>query len=226
MYTRIPFVDAIAPARVRYESLIDEAARWCTERGRAADPDLFALICASACPFGEEDKYGAEHALLWTRIGVRALLRCDIPNWCTLNDSTTWPIEVVPALWQWLDFLHETRRMNPASDPLWELRKPLICYGGLDYEGRFRPEDDPSPIPCECYLPYRETVEYLDGQLKSGALIEDVLFWDPPDSAIDSFGLSSPRQRWTSDAPPPRASVPGRSLRGARKPRGPKSERR
>jgi hypothetical protein len=90
---------------------------------------------------------------------------------------------VVPALWQWLDFLHDTGRMNPASDPLWELRKPLICYGGLDYEGRFRPEDDPSPIPCECYLPYTETVEYLHDQLERGALIEDILFWDPARSA-------------------------------------------
>jgi hypothetical protein len=77
MTARNPFVDAIAPARVRYESLIDEAARWCTEHGRAVEPDLFALICASACPFGEEDKDGADHALFWTRIGVRALLRCD-----------------------------------------------------------------------------------------------------------------------------------------------------
>jgi hypothetical protein len=58
-----------------------------------------------------------------------------------------------------LDFLAETGRLERASDPLDELRKPLICYGGLDRSGRERSDDehddDRSFVRCECYVRYR-----------------------------------------------------------------------
>ena len=67
----------------------------------------------------------------WTRTDVYHVLRCDIPNWCSLH-SCLWPVELPEAMWEWFDFLADTGRLDPASDPLWELRKPLLCYGGLD----------------------------------------------------------------------------------------------
>jgi hypothetical protein len=71
-------------------------------------------------------------------------------------------------MWEWFDFLAETGRLDLASDPLWELRKPLLCYGGLDDRGRLRAEGSPvsdsgrPTVACECHLPYRETTELLN----------------------------------------------------------------
>lgn len=172
----VPLPQALAPVRDAHATLIEEACSWCGGRGATIDPDLVALVLAGVRPFDDEDA----SFTLWTRIGVRALMRCGIPNWCSMH-STTWPVEVVVAIWRWLDFLYDTGRMDPRSDPVWELRKPLICYGGLDFDGVRRPTGDPSPIPCECYLPYRESADHLNDQIRRGALAEDVLVWSPTD---------------------------------------------
>lgn len=63
--------------------------------------------------------------------------------------------------WQWFDFLHATGRLDPAGDPVAELRKPLICYGGLDQDGGPLPAGAPRQVECECFLPYRETTALL-----------------------------------------------------------------
>jgi hypothetical protein len=173
-----PWPDAVAPVRKRFGELIDAACRWHIDRDNEVDPDLFALVCAASLRFDEDGPASHLAPLVWTRIGMRGVLWAGFPNWCAMNSATMWPLEAIPATWQWLDFLHHTGRLDPRSDPLWELRKPLICYGGLDFDGRPRPEDDPSPIPCECYLPYRKTANYLNAQLKAGSLHADVLFDD------------------------------------------------
>ena len=89
------------------------------------------------------------------------MLRCDVPNWCSFH-GCLWPVDLAEAMWQWFDFLTETDRLDGASDPLAKLRKPLLCYGGLDRHGRLRGEDAPAPFECECHLPYRETVQLLN----------------------------------------------------------------
>jgi hypothetical protein len=75
---------------------------------------------------------------------------------------------VPAALWRFLDFMVASERLDRDSDPIEELRKPLMCYGGLDRSGRERDHDatagegvgpdadaaDP-PIRCECYVRYR-----------------------------------------------------------------------
>lgn len=170
----VPLTEAVVPLRGRHATLIDEACSWSAELAAPVDPDLVALILGGVRPFdGREDPF-----FLWSRIGVRALLRCGIPNWCSAN-RTHWPVEIGRTAWRWFDFLHGTGRLDPRSDPLWELRKPLICYAGLDLHGVPRPEGTPSPIPCECYLPYRESAEFLNGEIERGALVEDVLVWSP-----------------------------------------------
>jgi hypothetical protein len=153
----IPLSQALGSIPEVYAHLLVEAARWQDGRGRRTDPDHFALICvASDTGFGR-----AVSPTRWARTDVYHVLRCDIPNWCSLH-SCLWPVEIPQAMWEWFDFLAETNRLDPASDPLWELRKPLLCYGGLDAQGRLRPDDAPRPVECECHLPYRETVQLLN----------------------------------------------------------------
>jgi hypothetical protein len=150
---------AVAPVRRRHRELIEQACAWPTGREQQIDPDHFALICAGV-------DYAAECAPaevppnVWTRMSVYHLLRCDIPNWCS-EQRCRWPEGLPQELWAWIDFLHGTGRLHPASDPVAELRKPLICCGWLDQDGRPLPSDAPQSIVCECMLPYRETAELL-----------------------------------------------------------------
>ncbi len=209
----VPLADAVAPVREHFSGLIDEAVWWAAAADVDIDPDLFALVCAGTQPFEAVDDAAP---LVWTRVGVRVLLRCGVPNWCS-SERTQWPLEVVPAAWQWLGFLHDTRRLDPRSDPLWELHKPLICYGGLDFDGRWRPVGDPSPIPCECYLPYRTSAEYLNAAIDAGSLVPDALVCRPPDQPPAGAAPATLDQPWTSDRLTP---GPARRRRRASPPRG------
>ncbi len=182
--------DAVAPAREHHRELIEAACAWQAGRARPIDPDLFALICAAA----EDDSYRSYDVTptLWSRTGVAALARCGIPNWCSMR-RCLWPEGCPEALWTWFDFLHGTGRMDPRSDPVAELRKPLACYGGLDQNGRELPPGAEREIECECRLPYRETVALLNELGRrcelSGEDLVDTLRrlvsepaprWDPP----------------------------------------------
>jgi hypothetical protein len=153
----IPLSEALGPIRDVYGHLLTAAARWQDGRDRRTDPDHFALICVAAdAGFGQEVS-----PTRWRRTDVYHVLRCDVPNWCSLH-RCLWPIEIVEAMWEWFDFLADTGRLDAASDPVAELRKPLLCYGGLDERGRLGPEDAPRIVECECHLPYRETVQLLN----------------------------------------------------------------
>jgi hypothetical protein len=153
----IPLSEALGPIRDVYSHLLVAAAHWQDGRERRTDPDHFALICvASDAGFVREVS-----PTRWTRTDVYHVLRCDVPNWCSLH-GCLWPVDLAEAMWQWFDFLTETDRLDGASDPLAELRKPLLCYGGLDERGRLRPEGAPRLVECECHLPYRETVQLLN----------------------------------------------------------------
>lgn len=145
----LPFAEAVRADRRRFSPLIDTAVRWCEGRGRSSDPDLFALVCAAATGF---ERTPEAFPRRWTRARVRGLLWSGIPYWCEFNRCAGWPRGAAPAVWTWFDFLHGTARLDPAGDPLRELRKPLICHGGLDLSGRLRPAHTPSPIPCECRI--------------------------------------------------------------------------
>ena len=195
--------DAVAPARERHRRLIDSAAAWSASHGRHTDPDHFALVCA-----GAENAWRPPDQTLtrWTRTGTHHVVRCDIPNWCSMN-STLWPASICEDLWDWFDFLHATGRLDSRSDPVAELRKPLACYGWLDQDGRRLPQGAERQIPCECFLPYRETAELL-GEIvlrceRSGEEPLDVLRraaghapvprWSPAgDDGADLFGELDP----------------------------------
>jgi hypothetical protein len=154
---------AVAPARERHRELIDAAVAWQAGRGRPTDPDHFALICAAA---DDEHRYDAVTPTRWTRTGVYGTVRCGIPNWSSAQ-RTLWPETICEAMWTWFDFLHATGRLEPGSDPVAELRKPLACYGWLDQHGCRMPAGAERQIECECFLPYRETVELLGEIVRS-----------------------------------------------------------
>lgn len=214
----VSLTTAVAAVRSRYLPLIDEAERWAVEHGAPVDPDLFALVCA-----GRVDDTDRDPVQGWTRPDAYRLLRIGIPNWCS-HSRCLWPLEVVPATWRWLDFLHDTRRMDTTSDPLWELRKPLICYGGLDIDGRPRPDNDPSPIPCECFLPYRESVAYLNRELQHAERTGYPPAWETRDPALDEPEPTTLDRRWTIDPPPPPRR--GRSGPGTTRRRRPTTKKR
>jgi hypothetical protein len=239
----VSLATAVAEVRSRHRPLIDEAEHWAVEHGAPGDADLFALVRA-----GHADRTSGDPTQGRPRAGVYRLVRIAIPNWCTLA-GCRWPLEVVPATWHWLDFLHDTRRTDPG-DPLfspqspaglkqrsprgrfgagagravWELRKPLICYGGLRFDGRPRPGDDPSPIPCECFLPYRVSVEYLNRELPRAERGGNPPAWETPDPARRGFRPATLGRRWTIDPPPlPRR---GRSGPGTTRRRRPATKKR
>lgn len=135
---------AVAPVRARFRPLIAEAASWALARGIRFPPDGLALILAAA-------EHPGDLLAPWTRPRVNHLIMCDVFNWCSLHRVLV-PAEVPELIWAFLDFLAASQRLAPGSDPLGRLREPLMCYGGLDTDGRRRPRDQPAPFPCECYL--------------------------------------------------------------------------
>jgi hypothetical protein len=160
--TFLPVAEAVRPWRQRHRPLFAKLGAWALSVGRSVDLDLVALILAARDAGFDKAPLGS-----WTRTGVHRCVSVDVPNWCS-RASVLGPDGVPGALWQLLDFLVATDRLDRGSDPIDELRKPLMCYGGLDRSGRKREHDaetapaaapgadenDP-PIRCECYIRYR-----------------------------------------------------------------------
>lgn len=163
MITIVPLADAVKSAHAEFGLLLAAITEWASQHEKVIDLDLVAFVCAAT-----RDGFGDRESLtLWMRTGVQGFLSCDSFNYCS-RQSCKMPNGVPETLWMFLDFLHDTGRINPASDPLWELRKPLICYAGLGFDGLERPEDAGRLIPCECHLPYRKTVEYVQSEFAKG----------------------------------------------------------
>jgi len=89
----IPLSEALGPIRDVYSHLLVAAARWQDGRERRTDPDHFALICvASDAGFVREVS-----PTRWTRTDVYHVLRCDVPNWCSLH-GCLWPVDLAEAI--------------------------------------------------------------------------------------------------------------------------------
>ena len=160
--TFVAVAEAVRPWRQQHRPLLAELGAWALSCGRSVDLDLVALILAAREAGFDQAPPGS-----WTRTGVHRCVSLDVPNWCT-GARVHRPVGVPAALWQFLDFMLATERLDRDSDPIDELRKPLICYGGLDRSGRERVHDpttgdaagpggdvDDPPIRCECYVRYR-----------------------------------------------------------------------
>jgi hypothetical protein len=141
----VPLRQALAEQRRPHTEVIADAARWALARGKSMDRDEVALICIADA---EQRRWQGIPPGQWFRPGVTHLLTIDIPNWCSLARCSI-PRGLPETLWKFFDFLAETGRLDPASDPVPELRKTLLCYGGLGFDGL--PREGQSPIRCECY---------------------------------------------------------------------------
>jgi hypothetical protein len=142
----VPLSDAVAPSRTTHRRLVGEVRAWALARGVTVDADLLALHLAV-----DHDRGGS--ATHWTRTRVNSHLMTRLSNWCSVRRVLIPEDGVCESLWVLLDFLDDTGQLDDDSDDLEQLREPLICYGGLDLDGRLRPEDRESPIECACYFP-------------------------------------------------------------------------
>ncbi len=137
-----PLTTAAAPARARHRDLIAELRTWALARGTPTDTDLAAVVLDAAGDLSEP----------WTRPRVTTLLRCHVPNWCSLAGCLR-PEGESAAIWLVLHFLADTGRLPDGSDALDHLTEPLRCYpGGLGENGRPRPDGEHPPFPCQCYI--------------------------------------------------------------------------
>ena len=145
---RVPLKQALAEHRSQHAEVIAAAARWALEQGTTINCDEVALICVADA--GQRCWRGTPPGQ-WFRPELNHLLSIDVRNWCSLARCRT-PLGLPQTLWKFLDFLADTARLDPASDPVPELRKVLVCYGGLGFDGL--PREGRSPIRCECYRTY------------------------------------------------------------------------
>jgi hypothetical protein len=146
----LPIRDATAAARPEHRSMIAQVQQAGLAAGRRHETDVLALVFAAANdPLWHPD--GPTH---WTRPGANWFLKGEIPNWCSHHRCLA-PEGIPEAVWDFLGVLAATGRMDAASDPLEHLREPLICYGGLGFDGNPRGET-PTPIPCHCDWPVGE----------------------------------------------------------------------
>jgi hypothetical protein len=158
----VPVAEAVRPWRQQHRPLLADLGAWALSHGHSVDLDLVALILAA-----HETGFDKAPPGSWTRTGVHRCIGIDVPNWCA-RANVLWPEGVPAALWQLLDFLIATDRLDRDCDPICELRKPLMCYGGLDGSGREREGDadtadaaqpgawaDDQRVGCECYVRYR-----------------------------------------------------------------------
>lgn len=155
--------ESVARVRQRESDLIDAARAWALREQRWLPPDVVALIVLGwplALRLAEADGTVVSPptevvpATFWTRTVVNALLLPVIPDWCHAN-STVCPHDLPEVMWRYIDFLVETGRLHPASDPLPELRRPLRCLGQLGDDGRWDDRLSTDPGPCICFVRHR-----------------------------------------------------------------------
>lgn len=151
--------DVIAPACYRHRVVIDAARRWSLAMVCWLPSDLVALTLAvHAAPstsfsLGDPSDEIGLGMHLWTRQDVAWVLTGGVEQWCARHHTAV-PVRFPEAVWRFLDFLVATDRLDPASDPLLELRRPLRCIAELNASGHWRVGDDPDPGPCVCAEPY------------------------------------------------------------------------
>ena len=155
--------EAVADSRRRHRGLVTAAGQWALARGLSLPVDHVALWAAAAEECG---RYGDVNGVTgpWLRPSFHGFVWSTLWNWCTLA-GCRWPADVPESLWHLYGFLADSGRLHPDSDPVPELRKVLVCIGGLDLDGR--PREGRSPIPCECS---RDSTGPRHGALGPGGL--------------------------------------------------------
>ena len=121
--------EAVADSRRRHRGLVTAAGQWALARGLALPADHIALWAAAAEPCaGHGDVDGVTGP--WFRREFHSFVWSTLWNWCSVAGCLP-PAGLPESLWHLYGFLAESGRLHPDSDPLPELRKVLVCSGGL-----------------------------------------------------------------------------------------------
>lgn len=147
----VPLSEAVAAARAEHAEEVAAVVAWSGALGRTVDPDVLALIHAAR----DADLFGRAGGG-WDRYELYAFLWGDLFNWCSMHRCPV-PDALPEALWLWLHHLDATGRLGPDDEPLHDLLKVLLCYGGLGFDGRPRPAQEGRLVACECYAGRRIT---------------------------------------------------------------------
>jgi hypothetical protein len=144
---RMPLDEAAAELRTAHRTALAELAGWSLAQGRAVDLDVAAL-CLEVL-----ERERTEHGIHLDRLSVNGVMWASIRNEATFR-TTSLPETWMEDLWTVLRFFVATGRLTPGSDPEPALLEPLQCYGGLDADGRPRPDGVDVDFFCQCYLPH------------------------------------------------------------------------
>jgi hypothetical protein len=146
----VPFDEAVSGLRTAHRAALAELAGWSLAQGRAIDLDVAAL-CLDVL---EQER--TEHGIHLRRPSVNGIMWGAIRNEASFR-RTLLPETWMEDLWAVLRFCAATGRLTPDSDPELVLLEPLQCYGGLDANGRPRPDGVDVDFFCQCYLPHDPT---------------------------------------------------------------------
>jgi hypothetical protein len=102
-----------------------EVLLWAFREGRPVDADALSAV------LGAKHARDDEPIHQWTRLSVRALLWSGVPDWCEQHGLAV-PPATASTIWTVLDHLAARDGFDPGSDPLSQLREPLVDSGGLD----------------------------------------------------------------------------------------------
>jgi hypothetical protein len=145
-----PFDEAVVGLRAEHRAALAELAAWALAQGRAVDLDVAALC------FDVLKRERTDDGLRLDRCSVNRIMWACIRNEASAL-GTLLPRAWIEDLWTVLRFSVASGRLSPDSDPEPALLEPLQCYGGLDADGRPRPEHVDVEFFCECYLPHDPT---------------------------------------------------------------------
>jgi len=109
-----------------------EVLLWAFREGRTIDPVALTAV------LGAKHHRSEEPFQQWSRHTVRELLWIEIEAWWreVVADGSPPPATAAATLWTLLDHLDGVDGFAPGSDPLAQLREPLVDSGGLDRRGK------------------------------------------------------------------------------------------
>lgn len=145
--TFTPFAAAMAVRRADHRSVLAELARLSMAEGRRVDLDVAAL-CIDVL-----ERERTDVGIHLDRREVNWIMWGSIRNETSIA-GTLLPERWMEDLWTVLRFFASTGRLTRDSDPEAALLEPLQCYGGLDADGRPRPDGVDVDFFCQCHRPH------------------------------------------------------------------------
>jgi hypothetical protein len=101
---------------------------WALAAGRPVGVDALAVIALTRAEAGAPVR-------LWTATSTEAFLWSEALAWCQARGVAP-PSDLAETLWSVFDHLSATGSFAEGSDPVADLRVPLLTLGGLSRDGR------------------------------------------------------------------------------------------